>query len=113
MSDRKLTEWHGPGIDGGAIHQPSYSREMTPSQTSLTRRLKLSSDPTLRRRFMVVDEPVKANIRVGLLIEVLDKLAEHTALRHARKAHPAARVVTAAMDDLKVCNPPDINGDII
>jgi acyl-coenzyme A thioesterase 9 len=62
---------------------------------------------------MIVDEPVKANIRVGLLIEVLDKLAEHTALRYARRTHPTARVVTAAMDDLKVCNPPDINHDLV
>lgn len=62
---------------------------------------------------MVIDEPVKANIRVGLLLEVLDKLAEHTALRYARQSYPDARVVTAAMDDLKVCAPPDIDRDIV
>jgi hypothetical protein len=33
---------------------------------------------------MVIDEPVKANIRVGLLLEELDKLAEETALRYVR-----------------------------
>jgi acyl-coenzyme A thioesterase 9 len=86
---------------------------MTPHQTSIVRRLKLSTDAKLRRRFMVIDEPVKANIRVGLLLELLDKLAEDTALRYARKVYPNVRVVTAAMDDLEVWNPPDINKDII
>jgi acyl-coenzyme A thioesterase 9 len=86
---------------------------MTPHLTSVLRRLKLSTDAKLRRRFMVIDEPVKANIRVGLLLELLDKLAEDTALRYARKTYPNVRVVTAAMDDLEVWNPPDINKDII
>jgi acyl-CoA hydrolase len=45
---------------------------------------------------MVTDEAVKANLRVGLLLEVLDKLAEETALRFVRALHPEARVVTAA-----------------
>jgi acyl-CoA hydrolase len=86
---------------------------MTPSQTSVTRRLKLGSDARLRRRFMVIDGPVKANLRVGLMFEVLDKLAEDTALRYARKVYPDVRVVTAAMDDLKVCAAPDIEKDIV
>jgi acyl-coenzyme A thioesterase 9 len=85
----------------------------TPLQTSVVRRLKLSTDAKLRRRFMVIDDPVQANIRVGLLLEILDKLAEDTALRYARKTYPDVRVVTAAMDDLEVWNPPDINQDII
>jgi acyl-CoA hydrolase len=62
---------------------------------------------------MVIDDPVQANIRVGLLLEILDKLAEDTALRYARKTYPDVRVVTAAMDDLEVWNPPDIHQDII
>jgi acyl-coenzyme A thioesterase 9 len=86
---------------------------MTPTQTSVTRRLKLGSDDKLRRRFMVIDGPVKANLRVGLMFEVLDKLAEDTALRYARKVYPNVRVVTAAMDDLKVCAAPDIEKDIV
>jgi acyl-coenzyme A thioesterase 9 len=57
---------------------------MTPQETSLVERLRLDNDLLLRRRFMVIDEPVKANIRVGLLLEELDKLAEETALRYVR-----------------------------
>jgi hypothetical protein len=68
---------------------------MTPHQTSVVRRLKLSTDARLRQRFMVIDEPVKANIRVGLLLELLDKLAEDTALRYAHNVYPNVRVVTA------------------
>jgi acyl-coenzyme A thioesterase 9 len=86
---------------------------VTPSQTSVTRRLKLGSDAKLRRRFMVIDEPVKANLRVGLMFEVLDKLAEDTALRYARTVYPDVRVVTAAMDDLRVCAAPDIEKDLV
>ena len=86
---------------------------MTPRETSITKRLPLGTNAKLRRRFMVIDEPVKSNIRVGLLLEVLDKLAEDAALRYAREVYPEARVVTAAMDDLKVCGPPDIDCDIV
>lgn len=86
---------------------------MTPEDTSVTERLLLGSDAQLRRRFMVTDEPVRANIRVGLLLEVLDKLAEETALRYVRREHPTARVVTAAMDDLEVRSAPNVERDII
>jgi acyl-coenzyme A thioesterase 9 len=86
---------------------------MTPGQTSITRRLRFSTDVKLRRRFMVIDEDVAANIRAGLLLEVLDKLAEDTALRFARTGSPDVRVVTAAMDDLKVYGAPDIKRDIV
>ena len=86
---------------------------MTPGQTSVTHRLRLSADAKLRRRIMVTDEPVKANVRIGLLLEVLDKLAEETALRYVRKFYPEARVVTAAMDDLRVSGAPDVEQDII
>ncbi len=86
---------------------------MTPGQTSVTHRLRLSTDAKLRRRMMVTDEPVKANVRIGLLLEVLDKLAEETALRYVRKFYPEARVVTAAMDDLRVSGAPDVEQDII
>jgi acyl-coenzyme A thioesterase 9 len=86
---------------------------MTPVDTSLTERLQLSSDSALRRRYMVTDEPVRANIRVGLLLEFLDKLAERTALRYLRLAVPEARVVTAAMDDLSVLGAPDVERDLV
>ena len=86
---------------------------MTPEETSVTERLLLGSDAQLRRRFMVTDEPVRANIRVGLLLEVLDKLAEETALRYVRQEFPTARVVTAAMDDLEVRSAPNVEQDIV
>ena len=86
---------------------------MTPESTSVTQCIPLASDLGQRRKYMVTDEPVRANIRVGLLLEVLDKLAEETALRYVRIAYPTARVVTAAMDDLEVRSAPDIEQDIV
>ncbi|HEX4311655.1 MAG TPA: acyl-CoA thioesterase [Acidobacteriaceae bacterium] len=86
---------------------------LRPTQTSVVRRLRFSSDPVLRRRFQLIDEPVGSNLRAGLLLEVLDKLAEDTALRYMRHWHPAARVVTAAMDSMRVRNVPDGNRDMI
>ncbi len=62
---------------------------------------------------MVTDEDVRANLRVGVMLEVLDKLAEETALRYVRHFQSDARVVTAAMDDLEVRNAPDIEQDIV
>ncbi len=67
----------------------------------------------LRRRFMVTDEHVQANVRVGLILERLDKLAEETALRYVRHFESDAHVVTAAMDDLEVRNAPNIEQDFI
>lgn len=89
------------------------SDAMKPQQTAFVEVLRFKSDLELRRRFMVIDEPVKANIRVGLLLEELDKLAEETALRYVRLFHPTARVVTASMDNLDVCAPPDIEEDLV
>ncbi len=86
---------------------------MTPSDTSTTERLNFQSDPALRRKFMVTDEAVRANLRVGIMLEVLDKLAEETALKYVRRFQSDARVVTAAMDDLEVRNAPDIERDIL
>jgi hypothetical protein len=51
-----------------------------PADTSYVQTLPLVSDHALRRRFMVLNEPIPANIRFGLLLEVLDKVAEETAL---------------------------------
>jgi hypothetical protein len=56
---------------------------------------------------------VKANIRVGLLLEKLDKPAEETTLRYVRLFYPTARVVTASMDNLDVLNAPDIEKEIV
>ena len=86
---------------------------MTPADTSITERICFSSDMTLRRRFMVTDEDMRANLRVGVMLEVLDKLAEATALRYVGETEPEARVVTAALDDLEVRNAPEIDRDIL
>lgn len=61
---------------------------------------------------MVTDEPVQANLRVGLMLEILDKLAEDTALKFVRQINPGARVVTAAIDELRVRGVPDVTQDI-
>ena len=86
---------------------------LRPADTSVVRRLRFSTDPALRRRFQLTDEPVRSNLRAGLLMEVLDKLAEDTALRYVRHWHPAARVVTAAMDSMRVRNVPDETRDMV
>ena len=59
---------------------------MRPNDTSINTLLPFSTEPALRRRFMVVDEPIQGNLRFGLTLELLDKLAEETALagRNAR-----------------------------
>jgi acyl-CoA hydrolase len=62
---------------------------------------------------MVTDEPVQANLRVGLVLEALDKLAEDVALRLARRVDPKAKVVTAAMDELRVYHAPEVTQDLV
>lgn len=86
---------------------------MNPSQTSIVKRLKFSSDLRLRRHFLLTDEPVRSNLRFGLLLEILDKLAEDTALKYVRRSYPAARVVTAAMDSMRVRGVPDETRDMV
>jgi acyl-coenzyme A thioesterase 9 len=86
--------------------------DMTPKDTDLALTLPLSREPSLKRRYKVVDEPLHGNLRFGLLLEVLDKLAEEAALAYARRAHPQARVVTAAVDNILVRNPADVERDL-
>lgn len=85
---------------------------MRPADTSRTDVLPLGSDPQLRRRFMVLDEPLPGNLRFGLTLEILDKLAEETALTYVRQTGPEARVVTAAIDSIRVRNPADVTRDL-
>ena len=85
---------------------------MRPNDTSLSRVLALGTDPHLHRRFMVVDEPLQGNLRFGLLLEVLDKLAEDTALAYVRRFTPEAMVVTAAIDNILVRHSADVNRDL-
>jgi acyl-coenzyme A thioesterase 9 len=83
-----------------------------PNETTHHQILALGSDPKLRRRFMVLNEPLQGNIRFGLLLEVLDKVAEETALKYVSRYHPDARVVTAAIDDIFVRHAADVTRDI-
>lgn len=86
---------------------------LRPADTSVVRHLPFSTDLALRRRFQLTDEPVRSNLRAGLLLEILDKLAEDTALQYVRHSCPEARVVTAAMDSMRVRNVPDETRDMI
>jgi acyl-CoA hydrolase len=83
-----------------------------PNETTHHQVLALGSDPKLRRRFMVLDEQLQGNLRFGLLLEVLDKVAEETALKYVHHYHPDARVVTAAIDDIFVRHAADVTRDI-
>lgn len=84
-----------------------------PEETSRTHVVALGTDPALRRRFLVVDEPLRGNLRFGLLLEVLDKVAEEAALAYVRQFHPDARVVTAAIDNILVRHVADLTRDIV
>ncbi|HJW43227.1 MAG TPA: acyl-CoA thioesterase [Geothrix sp.] len=75
--------------------------------------LPLGSDPSVRRRYMLLDEDLPANVRFGLILEVLDKLAEECALDYVRRTHPAARVVTAAIDNIYVRSAADVHRDLV
>jgi acyl-coenzyme A thioesterase 9 len=92
---------------------PQEETPLQPAQTSVVRHLRFSSDAALRRRFMLTDESVRSNLRAGLMLEVLDKLAEDTALEYVRHWYPEARVVTAAMDSMRVRSDPDETRDMV
>jgi acyl-CoA hydrolase len=74
--------------------------------------ISLATNPALRREFMLIDQPVAGNIRFGKLLEVLDKLAEDVALGYVRRHFPDGRVVTAAVDQIQVRGPADIDRDL-
>ena len=84
-----------------------------PADTSFYQTLALSSDQALRRRFMVIDDPeLQGNLRFGLLLEILDKVAEETALNYVNRFFPQARVVTAAIDNILVRHAADVTKDL-
>src|SRR5690349_1409887 len=85
----------------------------TPADTSFYQTLPLAGDLGLRRRFMVVDEPLQGNLRFGLLLEILDKVAEETALNYVNRFHPEARVVTAAIDNILVRHAADVTKELV
>ena len=84
---------------------------MGPS-TEASHLLPFASDPALQRRFLASEVPRPGNLRFGLLLEVLDALAEDVALEHVRITHPEARVVTAAVDSIQVRGPADPRRDL-
>jgi acyl-CoA hydrolase len=83
-----------------------------PFDTSFTKILPMTSDEALRRRFMILDEPIEANMRFGLLLEVLDKVAEEAALNYVNRFYPEARVVTAAIDNIVIRHVTDMSRDV-
>jgi acyl-CoA hydrolase len=83
-----------------------------PRDTVYHKTLPLGSDPALRRRYMVLDEPLPGNMRFGLLLEVLDKVAEEAALNYVNQFHPEARVVTAAIDNIVIRHAADVTRDL-
>ncbi len=85
---------------------------MRAADTSLELVLPLSTDAALRRRFMVLTEPIPGNLRFGVLLEVLDQLAFDTAVAYARRTLPTARVVTAALDEVVVRSVADVGQDL-
>jgi acyl-CoA hydrolase len=85
---------------------------MRPQDTSLDQLLPLSTDLDLRRRFQVVHDPLPGNMRFGLVLEVLDKLAEELALAYVRRTAPQAWVVTAAIDDIVLRTAADVTRDL-
>jgi len=86
---------------------------MRPADTNRTFTLPLSTEPGLRRRFMVVDDAtLQGNLRLGLLLEILDKLAEEAALDYVQRFHAGARVVTAAVDRIVIRHAPDVARDV-
>lgn len=85
---------------------------MRPLDTSIERTLPFSSDPELRQRFMIVNKDIPGNMRWGRLLEELDKLAEDIALDYVHRFEPEARIVTAAVDDIALHVPGDINKDV-
>ncbi|HET8540286.1 MAG TPA: hotdog domain-containing protein, partial [Anaeromyxobacter sp.] len=80
--------------------------------TSRETTLPFSSDAALRRRFAVLNEAIPGNIRFGMLLEVLDRIAADAALEYARRARPDARVVTAALDEIVVRSVADVSRDL-
>jgi acyl-CoA hydrolase len=85
---------------------------MRPSDTSREQLLSFSADPALRRRFMVLDEPIPGNLRFGLLLEVLDQVAGEAAVGYVRRTLPDARVVTAAVDEIVVRHVASVSRDV-
>ncbi len=85
---------------------------MRPSDTSREETLRLATDPELRRRFQIVNDPIPGNFRMGVLLEVLDRVAGEAAVAFVRRTMPEARVVTAALDEVVIRAVADVRRDV-
>jgi acyl-CoA hydrolase len=85
---------------------------MRPADTSREKLLPFSTDAELRRRFMVLREPIPGNFRFGVLLEELDRLAGATALEYIWRTLPDAGAVTAALDEVVMRRSPDVDADV-
>jgi acyl-coenzyme A thioesterase 9 len=83
-----------------------------PEDTAREVVLPVASDPARRRRYAVLNEPIPGNLRFGVLLEDLDRLAAETALDYARRVAPDAYVVTAAVDEIVVRGIADVTTDV-
>lgn len=68
-----------------------------PESTSVVETLPLSGNQALRRRFMVLDEPMAGNFRFGLALELLDKLADGVRRRTTRMRAISPRTAAGAI----------------
>jgi acyl-CoA hydrolase len=84
-----------------------------PADTSRELLLPLSTDAALRHRFLVLHEPIPGNLRFGVLLEELDRLAAMTSMAHVHRTHPGGTVVTAAVDEILVRGVADASHDLV
>lgn len=75
--------------------------------------LPLGADPSIRRNYMVLDQDLPGNVRFGLLLEVINRMAEACAQDYARQSHPSAQVVTAAIDNIYVRAAAEVDRDLV
>lgn len=99
-------------VTGTAASTPSRENPMRPSDTSREQILPFSTDRDLRHRFMVVNEDIPGNLRFGVLLEVLDRLAGEVSVDYVHAFMPKARVVTAALDEIVVRNVAGVGQDV-
>jgi acyl-coenzyme A thioesterase 9 len=85
---------------------------LRPEDTAREVVLPVASDPARRRRYAILNEPIPGNLRFGVLLEDLDRLAADTALEYARRVAPDAYVVTAAVDEIVVRGIADVTTDL-
>lgn len=84
-----------------------------PNELSLEKTIPLSGSSILKNNFMVLDADLPANIRFGLLLEIMDTLGGDTARLYINQFYEDAVAVTAAIDTIIIRNPADISKDLI